>query len=79
MRREEVERSSTHDCCNGGIYSLLPLLRLPNQIRTLDFKDTFLSLEHLQDSLPQYEVQVGVVMWAWPVAWIIHVVMYVAA
>ena len=33
--------------------------RLPNQIRTLDFNDTFLSFDHVQASFPQYHVKVN--------------------
>lgn len=32
--------------------------RMTNQIRNLDFNDTFLSLDHLKASFPQYEIQV---------------------
>lgn len=31
--------------------------RMPNQIRTLDFNDTFLDFEHLKASFPQYSVK----------------------
>ena len=31
--------------------------RMPSQLRALDFNDTFLSLDHLKASFPQYEVQ----------------------
>uniref|UniRef100_A0A8C5R317 RNA helicase aquarius n=1 Tax=Leptobrachium leishanense TaxID=445787 RepID=A0A8C5R317_9ANUR len=34
--------------------------KMPNQISTLDFNDTFLSLDHLKASFPQYKVKVTV-------------------
>lgn len=32
--------------------------KLPNQITALDFKDTFLSLDHLKASFPKYSIKV---------------------
>ena len=32
--------------------------QMPNQITALDFKDTFLSLDHLRDSFPKYSIKV---------------------
>ena len=37
---------------SGATYS-----RLPNRLRTLDFRDTFLDLEHLKESLPQKKLE----------------------
>ena len=34
--------------------------QMPNQSKTLDFNDTFLSFQHLRDSFPGYEVKVNV-------------------
>ena len=34
-------------------------IRMPNQLRCLDFKDTFLSIEHVKASFPMYEIEVG--------------------
>ena len=33
---------------------------MPNQLKTLDFKDTFLNFQHLRDSFPSYDVKVDV-------------------
>ena len=35
------------------------LNRMPNQIRNLNFNDTFLNVEHLKASFPQYSVKVS--------------------
>jgi len=34
--------------------------QMPNQSKTLDFNDTFLSFQHLRDSFPGYDVKVNV-------------------
>ena len=34
------------------------VFRIPQQIKSLDFNDTFLSLDHLRDSFPQYQIKV---------------------
>lgn len=41
-----------------GIYKVFCLVRLPNQIRTMDWNDTFLNLDHLKASFPDHEVRV---------------------
>ena len=32
---------------------------MPKQIKTLNFNDTFLTLDHLKDSFPQYQIEVS--------------------
>lgn len=34
--------------------------RMPNEIATLDFNDTFLNMDHLRSSFPDYEIEVNV-------------------
>lgn len=31
---------------------------MPNEIATMDFNDTFLNIQHLKDSFPDYEIRV---------------------
>lgn len=31
---------------------------MPNEIATMDFNDTFLSLDHLRESFPNHEIKV---------------------
>ena len=40
---------------------LILIPRMPGQSRMLDFNDTFLSLDHLVQSFPQYQVEVSCV------------------
>jgi len=34
------------------------LYRMPNEIATVDFNDTFLNLDHLRASFPEHEIRV---------------------
>lgn len=35
------------------------IFRMPNEIATMDFNDTFLDINHLRASFPQYEIKVS--------------------
>lgn len=60
MNSECIVPDWLHDTFLGyGDADAANYTRLPSQITVLDFKDTFLSLDHLKASFPQYLVKVS--------------------
>ncbi|KAL5463485.1 hypothetical protein EMCRGX_G032381 [Ephydatia muelleri] len=58
MNTECVVPNWLHDVFLGyGDPAAAHYKRMPNQLRCLDFKDTFLSFEHVKASFPMYEIQ----------------------
>jgi hypothetical protein len=59
MNTECVVPEWLHDTFLGyGDADAAQYSQMPNQITALDFKDTFLSLDHLRDSFPKYSIKV---------------------
>ena len=59
MNTECVVPEWLHDTFLGyGDADAAHYSQMPNQITALDFKDTFLSLDHLRDSFPKYSIKV---------------------
>lgn len=59
MNTECVVPEWLHDTFLGyGDADAANYSQLPNQITALDFKDTFLSLDHLKHSFPKHSVKV---------------------
>ncbi|XP_076165553.1 RNA helicase aquarius isoform X2 [Ptiloglossa arizonensis] len=59
MNTECVVPDWLHDIILGyGDPGAARYSRMPNEIATMDFNDTFLDIDHLKGSFPQYEIQV---------------------
>lgn len=59
MNTECVVPDWLHDIILGyGDPAAAHYSQMPNEIATMDFNDTFLSIDHLRDSFPQYEIKV---------------------
>lgn len=53
---KEISSLLVYICINK--HKKLYCFRMPNEIPTLDFNDTFLDMEHLRNSFPGYEIKV---------------------
>ncbi|XKL64533.1 hypothetical protein PGB90_004619 [Kerria lacca] len=61
MNTECVVPDWIHDIILGyGDPSAAHYTQMPNEIATLDFNDTFLNMDHLRSSFPDYEIEVNV-------------------
>ncbi|XP_076656944.1 RNA helicase aquarius [Halictus rubicundus] len=60
MNTECVVPDWLHDIILGyGDPGAARYSRMPNEIATMDFNDTFLDIDHLRSSFPQYEIEVS--------------------